>query len=90
MNINFNKVYEIYGEDVIELIRENVDEVKKNLGYVIRLGFSDVEDIFERYSVIFIYDNNEFVEKINKLINKLGQNYVEIIENDLSILEELA
>ena len=89
MNINFNKIYEIYGEDVIELIKENVSEITKNLSYMIKLGFSDVEDIFERYAVIFICDNNEFVEKINKLINKLGENYVEIIENDLGVLEEL-
>lgn len=90
MNINFNKIYEIYGEDVIELIKENVSEITKNLGYMIKLGFNDVEDIFERYSVIFICGNNEFVEKINNLINNLGENYVEIIENDLGILEELA
>lgn len=32
---------------------------------------------------------SSFKEKINQLIKKIGNDYVDIIENDLSIFEEL-
>ena len=53
------------------------------------LEFNDVEDIFEREILLFLYDHDTFKDKLNKLIYKLGLNYVEKIENDLSLLESL-
>lgn len=89
MGINIEKVEEIYGDDILNLVRENIQDVIKNLNYLEKIEFSDIEDIFERYAPIFICGPMEFEEKINRLIFKLGINYVDIIENDLSILEEL-
>lgn len=89
MNININKIEEIYGLDILNLVKENIEDVNKNINYLIYLNFNDVEDIFERYVPIFICSYDEFKNKINKLINKLGNDYVDIIENDLGILEEL-
>lgn len=89
MNINFNKIIEIYGEEYIKLINENIDVVIQNLNYLKLLGFQDIEDIFERYTNIFLEDDKDFQDKINKLIARLGRNYVDIIENDLNILEGL-
>ena len=33
------------------------------------MGFNDVTDIFERFTYIFIKDNNEFIEKIKDIAN---------------------
>ena len=89
MEINYNKIIEIYGKDYINLINENIDEVVKNLNYLNNLGFQDIEDIFERYAFLFLDSSNKFQDKFNKLIANLGSDYVNIIETNLSILEVL-
>ena len=87
MDINFNKIKEIYGNEILNIIKENQENVIENLKYLYKLGFIDIEDIFEREVLLFI--DTDFKTKIDSLIFKLGLNYVEIIENDLSLLEEI-
>lgn len=89
MNIDFDNIRDTYGDDVILSIRDNIDDVNENIDYLKELKFIDVEDIFERYALLFLDAPSDFKEKFDKLINKLGSDYVDIIENDLSILEEL-
>lgn len=89
MPINFDKIIEIYGQEILISILENINDVESNINCLNSLGFSDAIDIFERYPYIFIQTEKEFKVKINKLINKIGDNYVEIIENNLDLLEEL-
>ena len=87
MDINFNKIKKIYGNEILNIIKENQENVIENLKYLYKLGFIDIEDIFEREVLLFI--DTDFKTKIDSLIFKLGLNYVEIIENDLSLLEEI-
>ena len=87
MEINYNKIIEIYGKEYLTLINDNIEDVINNIKYLKELGFQDIEDIFERYTFIFIQDNKSFKNKLNNLIKKLGLDYVNIIETDLSILE---
>lgn len=89
MDINFNKIALIYGNDMITSVKENIDEVGKNIKYMIDLGFDDIEDIFEREVPLFINDSIDFKKKIDCLINKIGPDYVNEIENNLSLLEDL-
>ena len=89
MEIDFNKIEHIYGKSVIDSIYEMREDVMKNVEYFYMLGFNDTEDIFERQVMFFICGHNEFKGKINKLINKLGANYVELVEEDISLLDEL-
>ena len=89
VEIDFKKIEKIYGIEMIEEIRDNLRDVNTNVNYLLKIGFNDVEDIFERYAPIFICSNKNFIEKINNLIKKIGNDYINIIENDLSILEEL-
>lgn len=89
MQINYDKIIEIYGEDLLMLILDNVIDVEKNINYLNHLGFIDTLDIFERYPYLFINSYNEFQKKINNLINNIGTDYVNIIENNLDLLEEL-
>lgn len=87
--VDFDKIGEIYGNEVLNEIQNNIDEVMKNINYMYTLGFDDVEDIFERETLLFLYDSSTFKEKLDKLIFKLGVTYVDDIENDLSLLEGL-
>ena len=60
-----------------------------NSNNFISLGFSDIEDILEREILIFICLPNEFKNKINALCKRLGNDYVEILQNDISLFEEI-
>lgn len=87
MNIDFSRIHDIYGEEMLNLIEINADAVLKNIEYLITLGFNDYTDIFERYPIIFIEEHSSFKTKFDNLIIKIGNDFVNIIENDLSVLE---
>lgn len=89
MNIDFDRIEKIYGSSIINSIALLKDDVIDNIKYFISLGFEDTEDIFERQVLIFICSKEEFKMKIDNLIKKLGNNYIEEIENDISLLDEL-
>ena len=89
MNINISKIKEIYGEEILNDIRNSIEDVNKNISYLVYLKFTDVEDIVERVTPLFINDFASFKFKIDSLIKKLGSNYVEQIEEDISLLEDL-
>lgn len=89
MNIDFDRIEKIYGSSIINSIYLLKDDVIDNIKYFISLGFEDTEDIFERQVLIFICPKEEFRVKIHNLIKKLGNNYIEEIENDISLLDEL-
>ena len=89
MDIDYDNIKEIYGNDILSEIISNKEDIIKNLYYFYQLGFEDVEDIFERQVMIFICSNDEFINKINNLINKIGNNYIDEIENNIELLDEL-
>ncbi len=86
MNINYEKIAEIHGTSIFNLIKDNINDVVNNFNHMVNLGFEDVDDIFERYTPIFICEHKKFKDKLNKLFSKY--NILEIEEN-LTILEEL-
>lgn len=87
--MDFDKIEQIYGEEMLENIMDNKEDVKKNINYLIDLGFDDIQDIFERITPLFINDNKTFKNKIDRLIKKIGLDYINIIENDLGLLEDI-
>ncbi len=87
--MDIEKIKEIYGDSVIALIKQNIDDISINIKYLKKIGFTDIEDIFERYVYIFIEDNDSFKSKINKFINIIGENYVSILENNMELWEKL-
>ena len=89
MKVNLNNIRDTYGDNVVLLIRDNIDDVMKNIDYLNKLNFTDTEDIFEKFAILFLDTPTEFKNKIDNLIKELGYDYVDIIENDLSILEQL-
>ena len=89
MKVNLNNIRYTYGDSLVLLIRDNIDDVMKNIDYLNKLDFTDTEDIFEKFAILFLDTPTEFKNKIDNLIKELGYDYVNIIENDLSILEQL-
>ena len=89
LNIDFERMKEIYGDEIEEIINENIVIIEKNIQFLNDLKFEDAEGIFEMYPDLFMNFPKEFEEKILELKNQLGENYVEIIENDTSVLENI-
>lgn len=89
MQLDLEKVIESYGGEALTLIEEDMDYVVFNMKYLMELGFTDVEDIFERYTLLFTDNPKIFQDKINGLAEIFGESYIKVIENDLSVLEEL-
>ena len=89
MDFVFSKIEEIYGKETVIYIKDNIEEITRNINYLISLKFNDVEDLFERETLLFLYDNETFKNKIDFLIKKLGPDYIKKIEEDISLMEEI-
>lgn len=87
--INLKSMKEVYGSEIFEMLLDNIEIVEKNLQYLNELKFDDFLGLLERCPILFTYFPEEFKRKIDKLIEKIGENYVEIIQNDIGLLEEL-
>ena len=80
-------IIDTYGEDIKEDILENKDIVLENYNFLQELNIISVDEIFQRYITIFLDEN--FKNKVNKLISNLGEDYIEKIEENISILDSL-
>lgn len=89
LKIDLKTMKEVNGEEIYEIILSNIDIIEKNLKYLRDLKFDDYAGIFERCPIIFTYFPKDFKGKIDGLIKKLGDNYVEIIESDVGLIDEL-
>ena len=88
-NIKFDKYYWKVEDKLQVCQNENIDIIEKNIRFLNDLKFEDAEGIFEMYPDLFMNFPKKFEEKILKLKDQLGENYVEIIENDTSVLENI-
>lgn len=89
MELDLNKIEDIYGTSVIIEIQDNIDSVISNLKYLVSINISDVYEVFNNYPFLFIEDNDIFREKIDTFINRLGINYRELLDNDMSLWGDL-
>ena len=87
--VELKKMKEVYGSEIYEILLENIEIIEKNLRYLKELKFDDFIGIFERYPIIFTCFPKDFKNKIDCLIKRLGEDYVEIIENDVGLIEEI-
>lgn len=88
MQINYNKILELYGMEVFEDIKNSSDIVINNINYLSSIGIIDISDVFERYPYIFLLDNDIFIKKVDELTKSLD-NYIEDLNNDTSLWERL-
>ena len=89
LKIDLKSMKEVYGEEIYEIILSNIDIIEKNLKYMRELKFDDYAGIFERCPIIFTYFPKNFKIKIDDLIKNLGDKYVEIIESNIGLVDEL-
>lgn len=82
-------IKEIYGEEILETILDNMDIIEKNVKTLQELGFKESEELLMRYPSIFMNFPKQFRDKIDKLKDELGESFVEKIETDISIFEKL-
>lgn len=80
-------IIDTYGEDIKEDILKNKDIVLENYNFLQELNIISVDEIFQRYITIFLDEN--FKNKMNKLISNLGEDYIEKIEENISIFDSL-
>ena len=88
MQINYNKILELYGIEVFEDIKNSSDIVINNINYLSSIGIIDISEVFERYPYIFLLDNDIFIKNVDGLTKSLD-NYIEDLNNDTSLWERL-
>ena len=88
MQINYNKILELYGIELFDDIKNNSDIVINNINYLSSIGIIDISDVFERYPYIFLLDNDIFIKNVDELTKSLS-NYIEELNNDTSLWEGL-
>lgn len=90
MQIDVEKIKELYGDSINQLLNENqYQNFEKNILYLYKKEIKYIQDIVESYYLIFLYEHNDFKEKVDNLIDNLGKNYVEILSKDMSLWENL-
>lgn len=89
MSINMDKIKEIYGENSLYELKKNLDNVIKNINYLIEYNIKNIEEILECYPYIFLIPEEEFKSRIDNYIKKLGINYQEELEQDMSLWGKL-
>ena len=82
MNINYSRIEEVYGIDIVSDLKEYKEIVKDNYNYMKSLGFEDIEDYIERLPLLFLNDLSTFKTKIDSLIKNIGNDYIDEIVND--------
>ena len=80
-------IVDTFDEEIIKKV--DIDNLFKIYKYLIDNGIYFARDLIVDYLDIFTLDYDEFVIKFEKLKNELGSNYVEILESDISKLEDL-
>lgn len=84
MEINLEKLEEIYGKSLVKEMRDDIENLIENMKYLDKLEFDDIYDIIEVNPYLFLIDNNEFIKRINNLITSLGIEYLQILAEDTS------
>ena len=90
LEINLDKVAEIYGSDVVHTMAQSPWDIVTCIEYLIFLGFGeDVSDICNRYGILMCMGSEHFCDKVWDLVCSMGDNYVEKMGEDMSCWEAL-
>ena len=80
-------IVDTYGSSIKKDLIDNKETVIDNYNYLKILNVISLDEIFTRYIIMFL--DEDFKKKINDLILKLGEDYIEKIEEDLSIFDRM-
>ena len=91
MLIDYDKIKQIYRQEILYVLEDYYyfEILKTNVLYLYEKGIYNVEEIVGIYYLIFIEEHDKFKEKVDNLIDKLGDNYIKILEEDIDIWEDL-
>ena len=84
-NIDIKVLRENFDDEIISQLDE--ENVCKIYNYLINLGVYYAKDIFLSQVDLFLLDYNLFMEKFEKLKEKLGDNYIELLGDDCSLID---
>ena len=90
MKWNLEKIQKIYGESIISELKENIEDVIDNMSYLKEKGFTNLSDLVESMPYLFLNPTDIFQEKIDYLEEKWGIEFIEKLEEDFSLWEEIA
>ena len=85
MELDMNRIKEIFGNSAILEIKDNQEDFLDNIKYLISLGCPNVYELVEIYPYTFLIDTNDFKSKVKTLLDSLGVESFEKIENNLEI-----
>lgn len=89
MEIDFNKIIEMFGPEVMESIKEEKMSLMNNIRYLNSLGITCSDSLLEAYPYSFIQDETEFKRKVNLLISTLGIDYDEELNNNIGLWSDV-
>lgn len=84
-NIDIKILKENFDDEIISQLNEV--NVSKIYNYLINNGIYYAKDIFISQVDLFLIEYNTFVEKFEKIKNKLGNNYVDLLGEDCSLID---
>ena len=85
MRLEIEKLREIYGDSIIADMQENMDSLAENMNLLVSYGFKDPYDIVETVPYICLLEPEQFQEKLDRLVEKLGVEFVEKLSEDNSL-----
>ena len=86
-NIDIKILKENFDEEIISNL--DYENVSKIYNYLINLGVYYAKDLFISDASLFLLDYELFVEKFQKLKNKLGDNYIDMLGQDCSLIDSM-
>ena len=87
--LDMNKIEEIYGKSIFNNIKNNLEDLTENIKYLQTKKFNNIEEIIEQNPYLFIMPNDIFIERLDNLIENLGNNYIEILNEDITLWDYL-
>ncbi len=76
---------ENFDDDIINEI--DIENVSKIFKYLSDSGVYYYKDLFLTSLDLFLFPCNDFIDKFEKLKIKLGDDYVDLLGNDISLIE---
>ena len=80
-------IVDTYGSSIKKDLIDNKETVVDNYNYLKSLNIISVDEIARRYMNLLL--DESFKKKLNNLIMKLGEDYIEKIEEDLSVFDSI-
>ncbi len=89
MEFDIEKITEIYGKGILKELEEQKEEWIENVEYLKEKHAPRIQELMERYPYTFLMDPILFQRKVESLLNTLGINAWEQIEEEMDLWEAL-